>query len=159
LLAHCVLLAVGLLACGGGDPLEDALRRQAQGDFAGSIEPLRTVLEERPDDPEVNYLYGRALTATGQPSLAEWALRRAAQDPEWIVPAGSQLAVSALWVGNFNTAIDMSTQVLEVDPDNVDVLLTRAQAYGRSRLNSEKAIEEADRVLALDPTRTAAMEP
>ncbi len=152
-------LAFLALACGSPDPLEEALRLQAQGNYQASIEPLRALLEANPDDTQVNYLYGRALTVTGQPSLGEWALRRAARDPEWLVPAGTQLAVSALRTGNFETAVEQTTRVLEAEPENLDALLIRAQAYARSRRFTEEAIADAERILEIDPGNTDAMEP
>lgn len=159
LFAVGTLLLLSLFACSASDPLEDALRMQAQGDYRGSIEPLRQLLDENPEDAQVNYLYGRALTASGQPSLGEWALRRAANDPEWLVPAGTQLAVSALNSGNFETAVEQTTRVLEAEPDNIEALLTRSQAYARSRRYSEEAIADADHILEIDPANTEAMEP
>src|SRR5262245_64817995 len=65
-------------------------RRSSDLDLAGSIEPLRALLVLRPDDAEANFLYGRALALTEQPGLATWSLRKAMQDPQWLVPAGTQ---------------------------------------------------------------------
>jgi len=158
--ALCVLLCVSsslaLVACGKSDPLQEILRLQAQGDYQASIEPLRTLLAEHGDDPQIQYLYGRALVATGEPSLGEWALRNAAEDPDWLAPAGTQIAASALATTNYESAIEMATRVLAAHPDDLDVLLIRAQAYARSRRYPAEAIADADRILALDPLNTDA---
>lgn len=159
--SFCLLLAfsVALSGCTEADPREEALNLQARGKYEESLEPLRKLLEERTDDSEINYLYGRALTAIGQPSLAEWSLRKAAQDPEWLTPAGTQIALGALRSGNHDNAIQMCLQVLEVDPDNIDVMLILSQSYAQSRMNYEKSLEYADRILELEPDNAEAMEP
>ncbi len=148
-----------LASCGSPDRRAEAIKLQSEGKYEQSLEPLRALLEERTDDPEINYLYGRALTVIGQPSLAEWSLRKAAADPAWLTPAGTQIALGALRTGNTDTAIQMSSKVLEADPDNMDVLLILAQAHAQSRTQYEKSIEYADRILELDPTNAEAMEP
>jgi tetratricopeptide (TPR) repeat protein len=156
--AWLILLSC-LSACEPADPLVELRQRQAAGDFAGTLEPLRALVDARPDSAEVYYLYGRALAATGQPSLAEWSLRRAMEDSEWLVPSGLQLASGALETGNFNSAIEVATRVLDAAPDNVQILLMRANAYAHSRLHPEEALADVDRILALDPDATDALEP
>ncbi len=125
--------------------------QQAQGDFEGSVEPLRTLLAERRDDPEVMYRYGLALRVTGRPSLAEWSLREAMRDPEYLAPAGLQLAIAALRSNNRAVAIEITTQIVAEQPENLAALLLRAKAYARSPKQYEKALEDADRILELDP--------
>jgi tetratricopeptide (TPR) repeat protein len=157
-LAFGLLLALAV-ACGPSDPLEGVRAQQAQGDFAASLEPLRELLAERPDDAEIQYLYGRALALTGQTSLAEWSLREAMNDPEFLVPAGLQLAFGALQTGNFPMAIETTTRMLEAEPENVDVLLMRANAYAHSRMHHEEALEDVARLEELAPDNLDAMEP
>jgi tetratricopeptide (TPR) repeat protein len=157
----CALLCIALTtgACREEDPLARAQRLQANGDLEGSLEVLREVLAEREDDAQVHYLYGRALTATGQISSAEWSLRKAMEDPEWLGPAGTQLATNALGSANYETAIEVARQVLEKEPDNLDLRLTLAHAYARSHLHPEETLAETDRILEIDPGNTEAMEP
>jgi tetratricopeptide (TPR) repeat protein len=154
-----LLVCVGIAGCTPSDPLAEVRELQAAGDFEGSLEPLRERLAERPDDAEANYLYGRALVGTQQPSLAEWSLRKALEDPEWLLPAGLQLALAALTTRGYLTAIEATGRVLEVDPDNVDALMTQANAYAHSNADHEKALADADRVLELDPDNIEAFEP
>ncbi|MGH0030250.1 MAG: tetratricopeptide repeat protein [Myxococcota bacterium] len=160
-LAGLALLAIclGAAGCGGSDPLEPIRQQQASGDFAGSLEPLRELLKERGDDAEVQYLYGRALSMTGQPSLAEWSLDEAMKDEDWVVPAGSQLAVGQLRAGNYDLAAETAGKVLEVDPENLDMLILRANAYAHSNRNEEQALADVERIEALDPENLEAMEP
>jgi len=154
-----VATATALLACGPSDPLESIRYQQAQGRVAATLEPLRDLLSERRGDAEVLFLYGRTLSATGQAALAEWSLREAMKDPDWVVPAGLQLAADATRGRNFPSAIEVATQVLEVDPENIDALLIRASAYTHSRIFHEEALLDVERVLELDPENIQVMEP
>ena len=108
------------------------------------MEPLRALLAEDRDDGEVNYLYGRALALTGMVGLAEWSLQKAMQDPEWLVPAGLQLAYGELAAGNNVSAIETTTQILAVDPENVEALVMRANARTQSRLHHEEALVDVE---------------
>jgi len=111
-----LLLGLALSGCEAADPLEAIRQQQASGDYAGSVARLRELLKERHDDPEVNYLYGRALVYTGQPSLATWSLRQAMEDPEWLETAGLELAHAGLVAGDFNEVVDVTTRILEDRP-------------------------------------------
>ncbi len=153
------LAAVALCGCSPSDPLQAVRDQQAKGDFAGSLEPLRALLAKDRNDPEVNYLYGRGLAMTGQTSLAEWSLRKAMDDPEWRQAAGRQLAYGELSTGNYPAAIASLTELLESNPDDLDLLLMRANAYAHSRLHPEEALADAARIQELDPTNADVMEP
>jgi tetratricopeptide (TPR) repeat protein len=155
-----LLLAVGIAACGPSSDLRaEARQKQAAGDFAGSLEILGELLAERPDDAEVQYLYGRALSLTRQPSLAQWSLSKAMDNPEWLVPAGLQRAIDALRMGDYPSAIEATERILEVHPDNADALLMRANANAHSERDFEQALLDVDRLLELQPGNANAMEP
>jgi tetratricopeptide (TPR) repeat protein len=158
-LAAGLFVCLALSGCEQVDPLEAIRRQQAVGDFQGSVEPLRALLATRPDDPEVNVLYGRALAFTQRQNLASWSLRKAMKDPEWFVPAGSQLALLALAAGDFNEVVEISGRILEQEPDNVTVLLMRANAHAHWKKDPELALADAKRVLELDPDMIEAYEP
>ncbi|MBW2716131.1 MAG: hypothetical protein JRD03_08645, partial [Deltaproteobacteria bacterium] len=85
-----LLVCLALAGCSEVDSVSAIREQQAAGDHEATIEPLRALLAKRPDDAELNFLYGRALAFT-KPNLAMWALREAMKDPEWLVPAGTQL--------------------------------------------------------------------
>ena len=146
-----VLLSVLLAGCQQADPIERVRKLHATGLYQDSIEPLRELLETRPDDPEVLYLYGVALMTTSEPVGALWAFEKAMLDPDWLVPAGVQRATTALLLGSHDSAAAAATRVLEAEPDNVQALLLRARARVESRRDYEGGIEDADRVLAQDP--------
>jgi len=153
-----LLCATGA-GCSPSDPLELIRQRQAIGDLEGTIEPLRELLEERRDDPEIYFLYGRALAFTGRPSLAEWSLRAAMEDAEWRLPAGSLLAFGALQTGNWHEAVEIASLLIEEHPENVELLLMRANANVHLKLDREAALADVDRVLELDPDNVEALEP
>jgi tetratricopeptide (TPR) repeat protein len=157
--AIAIAFCLAPIACGPSDPLPALRAQQESGDFSGSVEPLRALLEKQPDNAEANYLYGRALVATQRAGLASWALRRAMQDPAWEVPAGLELANAALTTGDNNEAVEIATKVLEHDPDNVMALQTRASAHAHWRKDLEQALRDADRVFELDPDSIGAFEP
>jgi tetratricopeptide (TPR) repeat protein len=154
-----LLVVAALVACTQADPLEEILQRQQAGDLAGTVEPLRELLDERPGDAKIQFLYGRTLALTGQLSLAEWSLREAMSDPEYLIPAGSQLAYGALRGQNYPAAIETTTELLDAHPENVDVLVMRANAYAHSRMNHERALEDVATVLELAPDNVQIMEP
>jgi tetratricopeptide (TPR) repeat protein len=155
-----LLLAVALvaLACGsdGETRLAELRSQQGAGQFAATLEPLRELLQASPDDPELNHLYGAALLATGQPELAIWSLRKAAQDSERAVDDGLLLALALLRGGSADDAVVQALQVLELAPDRIDVqrLLLKARIQARQH---EEVLEDAARVLALAPADPEAL--
>ncbi len=132
---------------------------QQRGDLYGSLEPLRELIAERPGDPEVHFLYGRALTLAGHVSQGAWSLEKAMEDPQWRVPAATQLAHGALRSGNHPAAIAAAARILESEPDNLAALLIRAEARARSRQDLEQALADVDRALELAPDRVDAQKP
>ncbi len=146
-----LLIALLLLGCGASDPLQETRALHAAGRYEESLEPLRELMETRPEDPEVHYLYGVALLRAGGPSLAHFPLQRAMEDAEWLVPAGITLASGAIATHNPDTAVEVLGEVLEAEPDNVQALVMRANARILTRRQYEEALIDADRVLELDP--------
>jgi tetratricopeptide (TPR) repeat protein len=142
---------VSVLAC-GFDPearLEEIRSQQEVGQFAGTLEPLRELLEASPDDPELNHLYGAALLATRQPELAIWSLRKAAGSPERAVEDGLLLAIALLGGGSADDAVKEVLRVLELAPDRFEArhLLLKARLRAKQH---EEVLEDAAYLLALD---------
>ena len=160
-LRACLIAVLGLapLGCNSGVSLDAVRAQHERGEYEQSIEPLRKLLQERPDDPEINYLYAHALILTQKPSLATWALRKAMEDPDWTVKAGIQLALASLAGADFNEAVIAADKVLEKEPQNIEALLARANALAYWRKDPEAALADAARVLELDPDSVDAMKP
>jgi len=146
-----VVQCVFLLACHGSVSIEEIRALHARGDFASSIEPLRELLEEAPDAPEPNYLYGIALTRSGSPERAIWALRKAAADDRWARSAKVELARASLAAREWESAIRVADELLGQDPDDVDARLLRASAFIESKTRFGDALEDLDFVLSREP--------
>jgi tetratricopeptide (TPR) repeat protein len=154
-----LLLPLLLVGCGPADPVAEIREFHAAGRFEESLEPLRDLLEDRGEDPEVHYLYGLALALSGRPSLALWPLRKAMESPEWIVPAALQLGAAELRTGNPGRAIEATGRVLEVEPEHTGALVLRAMARVHSRRDYEEALADAERALEIDPDDLEALIP
>jgi tetratricopeptide (TPR) repeat protein len=157
--AATLIACLATAGCNEVDPLEAIREQQAAGDYAGSVEPLRELLKTRSEDSEAVFLYGRALALTKRANLATWSLRKAMNDPEWLVAAGLQLAYLALEARDFNEVVEITGQILEREPENTTALLMRANAYAHWKKDPEAALADADRVLELDPDKLEAYEP
>jgi tetratricopeptide (TPR) repeat protein len=143
------LACVLLIACQeGAKPDTDTVLEEARsliGDrqFAEGIAKMRGLVDANPDDARLQMLYGEALIASGQPSLAVWPLARAMRSPEYLVHSGLLLARAQRDTGSGIDAIQTATRVLEVDPDNEEAILLRAQAHLGESLE-DRALEDLD---------------
>jgi len=161
-LVLCFVGGLALLsACVEASPSIEEVRQQQQaGQYAETVEPLRRLIEEAPDDPETLYLYGRALWSTGQFGFAMWPLKGAMVDPDYKLPAGILFVNSLMRNEAWRDAERVCNELLaELDEDSVDLLTMRASARQGSRANYEGAIEDADRVLELEPDNTDVLIP
>ena len=148
-----------LSGCQPDDSIEAIRQQQARGEWVASLEPLRERLAENPDDGELNFLYGRALIAVGELGAATFPLSKAMESDEWRRPAAMERMRPALSTTDFNEVVDVTNRLLEDDPDDVIALLYRAQANAYWKKNFEAALEDARRVLELEPDRIEAYEP
>ena len=148
------LLAWGsaILGCGGDVEARMAEVRALQdvGQFTASIDELREILATRPDDPEASYRLGVALVQTGEVSRAVWPLQKAAESPDYSVPASLLLASAHFANGNFEAVVEAADRVLEVDPDRLVALRMRAKGnLGAGKLDA--AMADTERLLAASP--------
>jgi len=155
----CLSLFAACEQAGPETSLEAIREMQARGEFAASLEPLRSRLAETPGDAESSYLYGVALAQTGQVSLATWPLRQAMRDPDWMLRAGMQLAYGSLVSNDFNEVVDVTSEILEAHPEHLMALLLRAQAHAHWKKDPEAAVQDARLVLEIEPQRLEAYEP
>jgi len=141
-----------ILGCGGDVEARMAEVRALQdvGQFSASIDELREILAVRPDDPEASYRLGVALVQTGETSRAVWPLQKAAESPDYAVPASLLLASAHFANGNFEAVVAAADRVLEVDPDRLVALRMRAKGnLGAGKLDA--AMADADRLLEDSP--------
>lgn len=158
--ALAAALVWSLAGCGPSDPLEQVrLLQDRSHDYAASIEPLRELVQSRPDDPEVQFRYGFALLATGQRALAVWPLQKALESAEWEDRASLPLVHAFVAIGSYDDAIELCGRVLERRPDDIEALLLRANTRIQSRRDYEGALEDASRLLELDPDNRDALVP
>jgi tetratricopeptide (TPR) repeat protein len=159
-LAVCGLLIL-LAACGNGEPESLAAIRQLheQGRYEESLELLEEFREVHPDDPEAQHLYGVAVSATGNASLAIWPLRKAAEHPDWAAKSGTLLAMLLLQTGDAPDAVEAASRVLADEPDHLEALGLRAQARLAAKGDAEEALADIDRILELDPDNLTALVP
>lgn len=163
---HLILVSIllgGLLVvasgCGPSDPVQAIREEIAAGDLDSALESIRALLEEKPDDAELLFLYGQILVKTGQPGLAEWPLRKAMTDPVWFERAAGLAATVEMAGGNFENAADLYARILEADPDNLKVRIQRANACAKSPQLFREALAEVDRILASNPDELGAYKP
>ena len=151
--------ALACSACERRDRLAEARTLQETGDLYASLEPLRELIAESPDDPEVHFLYGGALSALGHVSQGEFSLEKAMEDPKWRVRAGVQIALGALKTADYPRAIEVAGRVLETEPDHVGALLIRSEARARQHKELDLALADAERAISLEPDRLDAEKP
>jgi tetratricopeptide (TPR) repeat protein len=148
-LGVAALLAV-LLSCGGGDPLKEVRTLQAAGRFQETLEELRSILAEDPDQPEASLRLGLALINLGRPNQALAPLRNAAASDAYAVQAGLVLATALSRTQNLEEAQTVLERVLQKEPENRQALVLHAQAALEMR-RGDVALESVDRLLQIDP--------
>ncbi len=145
-----ILIAlICLVACQARHSIEDIRQMQEQGLFEPTIEPLRSMLREDGDDPELQYRLGVALRMAGSPSLAVWPLQKASEDDDWFWRASVELAQSALASENPDLAIRTTSAMIDRDDRRFDAWLLRAEARIARRKDYEEALADVEEALAL----------
>ena len=156
LFASTPLLAL-VAGCNREPSLDEIRALQDQGRYAETVEPLRHRLEGQPDDPETHYLYGTALSRTGDARVAIWSLRKAAETEAWKVPATLELASAQSRSAHWDAAIAAASAGIEAEPENLPARILRGEAYLNEGGKPELAIEDFDFVLDEVPTHRAAL--
>ena len=132
------------------DQIEQIRDMQTNGEFGRSIPILRELLDQSPNDPELNHLYGVGLMSTGRPSLAVWSLRKASESDEFAVRDGLLLGQALLKGGSAEDAVESANRVLEVEPDNLDALKLRLEANLGAMKNVD-ALADIELILEVEP--------
>jgi tetratricopeptide (TPR) repeat protein len=153
--APAVIVLAFALACTGGS-IEEIRALQDAGAFEESIDPLRAILSENPENPEASYRLGLALLRTGNSGQALWPLRKASDSEEFARPAGLILASTLMGMKNYEETTLAASRVLEVDPENEAALTTRAQS-SKETGNHEESLADVDRLLAINAENLEAL--
>jgi len=162
--AFAIALVGGAIGIGTACPqpsdgsLEGIRALHAQERYGASLAQLQALMDEDPTDPEVNYLYGKALMETGEYARAIWALRRAAESTEYAFDAGMLLAQATLDSATPDQTIAAVDIALAAKPDDVGALALRAQAYLHAD-HPAKALADVERAIELDPDHPAILVP
>ena len=118
-MARCLLwmLLVGMIGCGESRDLQALRQAIDQGRPGEAIPSIEALLDENPDDLELNRIYGLALFAGSNPSLALWPLNKVlesgeAEPQDYIVTASAHLKG-----GSPTEAVEVASEILEQYPD------------------------------------------
>jgi len=141
-----------------GDPLDEIRGLLVRDRYEESLEGLRTLMDQDPTNPEVNYLLGKVLIHTGELSLAIWPLRRAVESPEYAFDAGMLLARATIGSRTPEDAIGAVDIALAVEPRNVEALALRARANLKAARPAD-ALADIERAVELDPDHLAILVP
>ncbi len=147
-----LLLAVSAFGCGydrqrSADELREMIEEGRQAEVVPQIEAL---LDQTPDDIDLNRLYGLTLISSGRPSLAIWPLTKVVESEEALPEDGVILASAHLQGGSPDDAIVRASQILEEYPDLLEALYVRITA--NRRLNREaEALRDIDFILERRP--------
>ncbi len=121
-----------------------------QGDFNGTLQISRALLEEGKTLPKIHYLEGMALLATGETTKAREALGRAVNTWPGFTAARLGLAKVLFELKEYRHAREQAEKVLEQSPDSLDArMLLGNIADARQRFNEAK--KHYRQILAIDP--------
>jgi len=154
-----VVVLLACLGCGPSDPVEEAKDYIDQGRIRAAIELLEPVVREQRNNFDAQFYYGLALTMSGETGPAEWSLRRAMKDPKHREEAARMIVGNAMQGNNPAEAVKVLTDMLEDDPENIELLIARASAYAKTRVNLEDVLVDVARVRELDPSNLDAYRP
>jgi predicted Zn-dependent protease len=141
-----------------GNRLDRVRELHAQDRYEASLEILRTLMDEDPTDPEVNYLFAKTLMEIGELSLAIWPLQRAVEFPEYAFAANMLLAQATLDSQTPEDAIAAVDVALTIAPDDVEALALRAHARLKAGRYAD-ALADVERAVQLDSDNPAILIP
>ncbi|MBK7949694.1 MAG: tetratricopeptide repeat protein [Deltaproteobacteria bacterium] len=130
--------------------LDDANEKIEAGRADEALSGLREALADLPDDSALNLAYGRALFASGQPSLAVWSLTKASRDPALFAEATLLLAQAQIATHGEELAVATLQTLLDAEPDHLDALRLMVEACIEAR-QLDKALETVEHALDLLP--------
>jgi len=130
-----------------------------QGRIRAAIELLEPVVRLERDNLDAQFYYGLALTMSGEAGPAEWSLRRAMKDPAHREEAARMIVGNAMLGSNPAEAVKILTDMIEDEPENIELLLARASAYAKTRVNLDDALADVERIREIDPSNLDSYRP
>lgn len=145
------IFAVGLFvvscARSDADRIEEIRALHREQRLEESLPLLVELIESGNRDAETFYRYGGALSLTGHPERATWALDAAMADPVWVVRAGQQLAVNAYRSGNLEFGLETLERLEQSRPEGDEAALPELLLRARMMIETNTRYEEALEVL------------
>jgi len=136
-----VITVVLTVAAGATADLASVRQLVEQRQYAEALPLLRLQFNAEPADPEVNFLFGQALFATGDYEAAVMAFERVLMQQPQNSRARLELGQSYLRLGVLNLAQSYFTEVLATNPppavrQNIEMLLTEIRKAQRQHFFS-----------------------
>ena len=135
--------------------LNEVRQLQEQGRFAETILPLERLLDESPDEYELNRRYGVALLSTGQPAPAIWPLQKAAQSPNGSLEDALNLGRAHFEGGSAEEAQAVASELVERSPELLEARMLRIK-INKKLSDHEAALEDLEFILSYLPEDTRA---
>ena len=133
--------------------LDEVRHLQEQGRFAETLQPLERLMDESPDEYELNRLYGVALLSTGQPAPAIWPLQKAARSPEGSLEDALNLGRAHFEGGSPEEARGVANEMVERSPELLEARMLRIET-NKKLSDHEAALEDLDFILSHRPNDT-----
>ena len=145
-----LLLALLLAAPPAEDPLEQLNAALQKEDFQAAAPLLETLLEEHPEEANLQFQLGFAYTRLGRPAEAVQRYRKALEIDSSIAPARLNLALLLLDTEQPNDAISELQALLALRPDDPQAVRMLGHAYLRIEQPAE-AVPYLEKAIAQDP--------
>ncbi len=135
--------------------LAQAMAHHRAGRIAEAEAGYRSLLAERPDDPEAQHLLGVSLHQQGRSAEAVDLIRRALAARPNLAEAHTNLGAALQALKRYDEAIDSYRRALALKPDNAKTHNNLGAAL-KSKGDALAAIEAYRQAIALDPTYAVA---
>jgi tetratricopeptide (TPR) repeat protein len=134
----------------GPDPIDIALDRLRRGEYPQAIQGLQLLVKAHPDDPNVLYNLGMALSDVGQLDSAERHLRHLVEIDPTHSNARVALGVALARQRRNADAVEVLRSALAIEPDNPHALRNLGGCLLRSG-ETEEAVKALRRATEVSP--------
>lgn len=118
-------------------------------DYEKALEVIKTEIEARPENPEINGWYGAVLLKMKHPSDALTYLQKAAELSPQVSDYHNGVGYCLFYLNKFNEAINEFTKAVTLDPAHIDALTGLGVAYIKIG-KKDKALDIYNKLLNLD---------